>query len=170
MNAQNRLRLLSAAGNVLWIFALICGIALLFPGVPSWPVFFLGIFLTVYEGKRSLWQLLLHAAMGLLVAWLYVLAAGWLFARFANAAAKLLPLLPALAVILFGCLYAPRLFGMVSFGYFTAALIESTSLGRPLVLFVALLIGAPLQIGGSQLMEKALEKYLLKGETNGKQK
>lgn len=169
MKPEEKLRLFSALANVLWIFLLICVIALFLPSVPSWAVFLVGIFATVYEGRKNKLQLLIHALTGLAVAWLYVQSVPLLRGVLPASAAGLLPLLPALAVILLGCLYAPRAFGMVSFGYFTAALIESACLSRPLPLLAALLIGAPIQMGVSHLMEKTLKKRIPEGDSNGKQ-
>lgn len=159
-----RERTAKALFQVLWIFTLILLASFFFPQIPTWPMFFLGIFHTVYQGKRNAPQLMVHALTGLAVALLYVWAAQGLFARFGTKWSVLLPLLPALMVILFGCLFTPRIFGMVSFGYFTAALIDSSCFDRPLLPFAALLLGAPLQMAVSHWAEKKIERLFRKTE------
>ena len=158
-------RTTKALFQALWIFALILLASFCFPQVPTWPMFFLDIFRTVYQRQKSVPQLMAHALTGLAVALLYVLAARGLFARFETKWSLLLPLLPALMTILFGCLFLPRAFGIVSFGYFTAALIDSSCLDRPLLLLFALLLGAPLLTTVSHGGEKMIERYFISKES-----
>lgn len=161
----SRERTAKALFQVLWIFALILLASFFFPQLPTWPMFFLGIFHTIYQGQRSARQLMVHALTGLAIALLYVWAAKGLYAHFETKWSLLLPILPALTVILFGCLFTPRIFGMVSFGYFTAALIDSSCLDRPILLFAVLLLGAPLQMAVSHAAEKLIERHFSKTES-----
>lgn len=144
-----------------WIFTLVTAITFWFPQAPSWPMFFAGLFASIYK-EKCLIEILAHSISGLAVAYIYHYGSHALYDKYTMTSSLLLPLLPALAVILFGCLFAPKIFGMTSFAFFSIICAAPEGFTMPFAVFGVLLIGGSLNIIGSKWVEKRMDSFIHK--------
>lgn len=124
-------------------------------------MFFIGIFSSVYKGQKTIQHIILQAVIGVLAALAFYVLEGNL-TQIMGAVGVWIPLGLILAMLLYGCVFFPKLFSMINFAYFTIATVEIGLMAKPFPILAMLIIGGTVQFLGDTTAKYFIEKLYKK--------
>ena len=155
---------LNALFCLIWLFFLNAAAILIFPAIPTWPMFFVTIFMNLYGvTPSSIKKVFISGMTGTFISFAFSYCFPWAISILGETPGYALTLIALLAVILYGQLFFPGVLNSVCFGYLSLYFISSGTLARPIGLVALIgmeIIGGSLALAGLIAADKLSRKLL----------